>query len=51
MLGSSSCLKCAECTKVGKPCVNMSYALLDKTYKEYKRNVEKDKNLLATIII
>ena len=50
MLGSSSCLKCAKCTKAGKPCVNMSQALLDKTYKEYKKKVEEDKTLLATVI-
>ena len=50
MLGSSSCLKCAKCTKAGKPCVNMSWALLDKTCKEYKKKVEEDKTLLATVI-
>ena len=50
MLGSYSCLKCVECIKAGKPYINMSQALLDKTYKEYKKKVEEDKTLLVTII-
>ena len=50
MLGNSSYLNCAECIKVGKPYINMSQALLDKTYKEYKKKVEENKTLLVTII-
>ena len=50
MLEGLSCLKCAKYTKAGKPCVNMSQTLLDKTCKEYKKKVEENKTLLATII-
>ena len=50
MLEGLSCLKCAKCTKASKLCVNISQLLLDKTYKEYKKKVEEDKTLLATII-
>jgi hypothetical protein len=31
----NSCLKCSECTRLGRACVNMSWALLDKTREEY----------------
>ena len=50
MLESLSCLKCAKYIKAGKLCVNISEVLLDKTYKKYKKKVEKDKTLLVTII-
>ena len=50
MLEGSSCLKCAKCTKAGKPCVNMSWLLLDKTCEEYEKKVEEDETLLATVI-
>ena len=50
MLEGSSRLKCSECTKAGKPCVNMSWALLDKTREEYEKKVEDDEMLLATVI-
>ena len=43
-------LKCSECTKAGKPCVNMSWALLDKICKEYKKKVKADVTLLITVI-
>ena len=50
MLEGLSRLKCAECTKAGKPCVNMSWLSLDKTREEYKKKVEEDETLLATVI-
>lgn len=50
MPGSSKRLKCAECTKAGKSCVNMSWASLDKTREEYERKVDEDETLLATVI-
>ena len=50
MLEGSSCLKCAKCTKASKLYVNISQLLLDKTYKEYKKKVEEDETLLATVI-
>jgi hypothetical protein len=36
----NSCLKCSECTRLGWACVNMSWALLDKTREEYKKKVD-----------
>jgi hypothetical protein len=50
MPGGPSRLKCAECTKAGKPCVNMSWSSLDKTREEYEKKVEEDESLLATVI-
>ncbi|KAF2628939.1 hypothetical protein BU25DRAFT_420378 [Macroventuria anomochaeta] len=43
-------LKCAECTRAGKPCVNMSWASLDRTREEYEKKVQEDEALLATVI-
>jgi hypothetical protein len=43
-------LKCAECTKIGKPCVNMSWESLDKTREEYQAKVDADEKLLAEVI-
>jgi anaerobic ribonucleoside-triphosphate reductase len=43
-------MKCAECTKAGKPCVNMSWESLDRTRAEYRKKVEDDETLLATVI-
>ena len=50
MLEGSNCLKCSKCTKAGKPCVNMSWSLLDKTREEYEKKVEADKTLLAVVV-
>lgn len=46
----NSGLKCAECTRMGRPCVNMSWASLDKTREEYKKKVEEDEKELAAVI-
>jgi hypothetical protein len=43
-------LKCAECTRQGKACVNMSWESLDKTREEYQKKVDEDEQLLATVI-
>ena len=43
-------LKCAECTKAGKLCVNMSWESLDRTRTEYRKKVKEDETLLATVI-
>ena len=47
---SANCLKCAECVCVGRPCVNLSWESLDKTWVEYKKKVEEDEKLLADVI-
>ena len=47
----NSRLKCAECTRKGKPCVNMSWESLDKTREEYKAKVDADEKLLAEVML
>jgi hypothetical protein len=43
-------LKCSECTRLGRPYVNMSWASLDRTRKEYEKKVKEDKKLLSEVI-
>lgn len=43
-------LKCAECTRLGHPCVNLSWVSLDKTREEYQKKVEEDEKLLAEVV-
>ena len=43
-------LKCAECTKAGKLCINMSQESLDRTRTKYRKKVKEDETLLATVI-
>ena len=50
MPDASSRLKCAECTRLGTSCVNMSWSSLDRTREEYEKKVEEDEKLLATVI-
>jgi hypothetical protein len=47
----NSTLKCAECTRLGKPCVNMSWPSLDKTREEYRAKVDADEKLLAEVMV
>ena len=47
---SANRLKCAECVRVGRPCVNLSWESLDKTRVEYEKKVEEDEKLLADVI-
>jgi hypothetical protein len=43
-------LKCAECVRAGRPCVNLSWSSLDRTREEYAKKVEEDEALLATVL-
>lgn len=43
-------LKCAECVRQNKPCVNLSWESLDKTRNEYRKKVENDEEELARVI-
>lgn len=47
---SANRLKCAECVRVGRPCVNLSWESLDKTRAEYEKKVEEDEKLLSDVI-
>jgi hypothetical protein len=44
-------LKCSECTRIGRPCVNMSWESLDRTRDEYSKKVEADEALLAEVVL
>ncbi len=46
----STSLKCSECTRRGKPCVNLSWSSLDKTRDEYEKKVAATESLLAEVI-
>ena len=50
MPSANSRLKCSECVRVGRPCVNLSWESLDKTRAEYEKKVEDDEKLLAEVI-
>jgi hypothetical protein len=50
MPSANSRLKCSECVRVGRPCVNLSWESLDKTRAEYKKKVEDNKKLLIEVI-
>lgn len=43
-------LKCSECVRKGRPCVNMSWQSLDKTREEYQKKVDDDEKLLAEVM-
>lgn len=47
----NSPLKCAECTRLGKPCVDLTWGGLDKTTEEYQKRVDDDEKLLAEVIL
>jgi len=57
LINSKSCfvmagrLKCSECTRIGRPCVNMSWESLDRTREEYAKKVEVDEALLAEVVL
>lgn len=44
-------LKCSECTRIGRPCVNLSWSSLDNTREEYAKKIEEDEKLLAEVMI
>ena len=35
-------LKCAECTRCGRPCESMSWSALDRTREKLKKNIERE---------
>ena len=49
-MSNSSNLRCSECVRQGKKCVNMSWESLDKTREEYQRKVDEDEELLAVVM-
>jgi len=50
MEDSSSRLKCSECVRASKSCVNMSWASLDRTREDLFSKVAKNEVVLTTMI-
>merc|ERR1712032_1193967 len=50
IMSDSTNLRCSECVRQGKKCVNMSWESLDRTREEYQRKVDEDEELLATVM-
>merc|ERR1711967_217932 len=50
IMSNSTNLRCSECVRQGKKCVNMSWESLDRTREEYQRKVDEDEELLATVM-
>ena len=49
-MADTSRAKCSECVRAGRPCVNMSWASLDKTREEISEKISSDEVLLATVM-
>lgn len=43
-------LKCSECQRLGRSCVNLSWESLDRTREEYQKKVDEDEEELARIM-
>lgn len=43
-------LKCAECVKAGKPCVNLSWESLDGTRETLRREIDEHEEELAEVM-
>ena len=50
VMEGSTRLKCAECRKQNKPCVNLSWSSLDKTREECRKKIEEDEQLLSEVM-
>ena len=50
MVESSKRLKCAECVRQAKPCVNLSWGSLDATRKKLRREIDEDEEELAKVM-
>ena len=50
VMEGSSRLKCSECVRQGRPCVNLSWASLDRTREEYRKKVEADEEELQRVL-
>ena len=42
--------RCAECSRIGRKCVNLSWEALDRTRDEYRKKVEEDEEELAKLL-
>merc|ERR1711975_7473 len=50
IMSNSTNLRCSECVRQGKKCVNMSWESLDRTREEYQKKVDEDEEELARIM-
>jgi hypothetical protein len=49
-MANASRLRCSECVRLGRPCVNLSWDSLDRTREEYQRKVDEDEAELSVIL-
>lgn len=47
---NASRLRCSECVRLGRPCVNLSWESLDRTREEYQRKIDEDEEELAKLL-
>lgn len=47
---NASRLRCSECVRLGRPCVNLSWESLDRTREEYQKKIDEDEELLAQVL-
>ena len=50
VMESSNRLKCSECVRAGRVCVNLFWETLDKTREEYRKKMRENKQELARVI-
>lgn len=43
-------LRCSECVRLGRACVNLSWESLDRTREEYRKKVEADEEELSVVL-
>ena len=43
-------MKCAECVRIGRPCVNLSWDCLDRTREECRKKIDEDEEELSRVL-
>lgn len=43
-------LKCSECVRIGRPCVNMSWSSLDRTREKLQQEIDEDEEELSRVM-
>lgn len=50
VMSTAGRLRCSECVRLGRPCVNLSWESLDRTREEYSEKVRVDEEKLADLL-
>lgn len=50
VMEGASRLRCSECVRIGRPCVNLSWESLDRTREEYQKKIDVDEEELAKVL-